>query len=107
MDSASLIREARLRAGLTQRELAERLGTTQSSIARWEAGRARPSAEALGAIARACGLELRVSLVEPDPSDAPLLEHTLNLTPAERLDQLVRAAAFIRAGRAALAQRRG
>jgi hypothetical protein len=48
-----------------------------------------------------------VSLVEPDPSDAPLLEHTLNLTPAERLDQLVRAAAFIRAGRAALAQRRG
>ena len=35
---ADLIREARKRAGLTQRELAERAATTQSSVARWESG---------------------------------------------------------------------
>ena len=107
MDSASLIREARLRAGLTQGELAARLATTQSAVARWEAGGVRPSAETLGEIARACGLELRASLVEADGSDASLVEHALTLTPTERLDQLVRTVAFIRAGRAALAARLG
>ena len=81
--------------------------TTQTSIARWEAGRVRPSAETLSEIARACGLELRVGLAEPDPSEASLLESTSILTPAERLDQLVRTVAFIRAGREALAERHG
>jgi transcriptional regulator with XRE-family HTH domain len=107
MRSAHLIREARLRAAFTQRELAERLGTTQSVIARWEAGRVRPSAETLVAVTRACGLEFRVSLAEPDPGEASLLESTLALSPEERLDRLLATLAFIRAGRAALAERRG
>jgi len=107
MDSASLVREARLRAGLTHQALADRLRTTPSAIARWEAGRVRPSAEALGEIAEACGLELRASLSEPDPSEASLLESALSLTPTERLDRLVRTVAFVRAGRAAVAERRG
>jgi Helix-turn-helix len=38
MRSADLIREARLRAGLTQYELAERCGRDRSVIARWEQG---------------------------------------------------------------------
>ena len=58
--SRSLI-EARTRAGLTQAELAERMETTQSVVARLESGRARPSARTLEKIARATGTRLRIS----------------------------------------------
>ena len=47
MQSADLIREARLRAGLTQHELAERSGRDRSVIARWEQGTVAPSIETL------------------------------------------------------------
>lgn len=101
--SASLLREARLRSGLTQVELAGRTATTQSAISRWERGRARPSFEILQRLVRACGLELQVTIEELDPGDSSLIEAHLALSPEERLDQLVRVVAFIRAGRAALA----
>lgn len=107
MPSADLIREARLRARLTQAELAERLGTTQSAIARWETGGAEPSFETLARVTRACGLELRVGLDDADPSEVSLIERNLALSPAERLDQLVRTVRFVYAGRAALKRRRG
>jgi transcriptional regulator with XRE-family HTH domain len=107
MHSAAIVREARLRAGLTQQELAERLATTQSAIARWEAGATRPSAEALASVVEACGLELRVSLVAADPQETSLLERTLALSPEQRLDELVRTVSFIRAGRRALADQLG
>ena len=106
MISSTLIREARLRAGLTQQELADRLGATQSVVARWESGRVRPSAETLTSIVEACGLELRVSLVDANPGDVSLIERSLGLTPEERFDELVRTVAFIQAGRAALGSRR-
>lgn len=107
MLSSSLIREARLRAGLTQQELAGRLGTSQSVVSRWESGRVLPSAETLASIIGACGLELRVSLVAEDPGDASLIERSLGLTPEERFDELVQAVSFIQSGRAALRKRRG
>lgn len=102
MASSTLIREARLRAGLTQTELAERLGTTQSSIARWEGGGSQPSVETLQRIVRACGLELAFSLVVPDEQEARLLDANLELSPEQRLDQLVRTVRFIEAGREAM-----
>ena len=107
MGSGDILREARLRAGLTQADLATRVGTTQSAISRWEAGSARPPLEALRRLVRACGLELRVSLVPHDTGEAELVERNLGLTPAERLDQLVRTVAFIGEGRAAMARRNG
>lgn len=107
MDSAFLIREARLRAGLSQRELAERTGTTQSAVARWEAGGTRPSVETLAEVVEACGFELVPMIVDVDPGHATLIERTLRLTPERRLDDLVRAVDFIRAGRRALARRSG
>ena len=58
--SRSLI-EARTRATLTQAELAERMKTTQSVVARLESGRAYPSARTLEKIARATGTRLRIS----------------------------------------------
>ena len=53
--------EARTRAKLTQAELAERMKTTQSVIARLESGRNRPSTRTLERVARATGTKLRIS----------------------------------------------
>jgi len=59
---ASLLIRLRNEAGLTQAELARRVGTTQSAIARMESGKVIPRLENLARIARACGktLEIRV-----------------------------------------------
>jgi transcriptional regulator with XRE-family HTH domain len=54
------IREARRRASLTQEELAERLGTTQSAIARWEKGTVSPRLDTFEKLTAACGLALRL-----------------------------------------------
>lgn len=53
---------ARTRANLTQAELARRIGTTQSAVARLEGGRVSPSLATLRRYAEATGAELRVSL---------------------------------------------
>ena len=53
--------EARSRAGLTQSELAERMDTTQSVVARLESGRVLPSTRTLEKIARATGTRLRIA----------------------------------------------
>lgn len=54
---------ARSRANLTQLELARRLGTTQSAIARLEGGRVSPSLSTLRRYAEATGAKLRIELV--------------------------------------------
>jgi transcriptional regulator with XRE-family HTH domain len=63
---ASLLIEARTRANLTQAELAERMGTSQSTIARLESGKAKPSLSTLRRLAKATGLGLKISF-EPKP----------------------------------------
>jgi transcriptional regulator with XRE-family HTH domain len=55
---------ARSRAGLSQAELAERMGTTQSAIARMEAGRHWPSRRTLERLAAATGTRLVFKLVD-------------------------------------------
>src|SRR5919198_5258160 len=60
-----LVREARLRAGLTQAELADRVGTTQSAIARVERGGSAPSLARVRELVTACGLELRGRVADP------------------------------------------
>ena len=52
--------EARQRAGLTQDELAKRIKTTQSVIARLESGRSLPSGRTLQRYARATGSRLAI-----------------------------------------------
>ena len=54
---------ARAAAGLTQEALAERMGTTQSAIARLEGGRVSPSVETLRRYAKAVGKKLRVEML--------------------------------------------
>ena len=57
---------ARAAAKLTQAELAERLGTTQSAVARLEGGRVSPSFATLRRYAEATGTRLTVGLVRTD-----------------------------------------
>jgi ribosome-binding protein aMBF1 (putative translation factor) len=58
---ATALIKARSDAGLTQEELARRMGTTQSAIARLEGGKSRPSTTTLTKLAKATGTRLRVS----------------------------------------------
>jgi ribosome-binding protein aMBF1 (putative translation factor) len=60
------IRALRERKGLSQRELAERIGTTQSAIARLEAGNISPSLPTLDRIAAALGAEVILTVVDMD-----------------------------------------
>ncbi len=54
--------EARSRAGLSQAEVAERMGTTQSVVARLEGGSTSPTWRTLNRYAEATGSRLRVTL---------------------------------------------
>jgi ribosome-binding protein aMBF1 (putative translation factor) len=58
---ATALIKARADAGLTQEEVAKRMGTTQSAVARLEAGRSRPSVTTLAKFAKATGTRLRLS----------------------------------------------
>ena len=53
--------EARMGAGLTQAQLAERMETTQSVVARLESGRVHPSTRTLEKVAQSTGTKLRIS----------------------------------------------
>jgi transcriptional regulator with XRE-family HTH domain len=88
----SLVRIARLRAGLTQRDLATRLDLPQSSVARWESGARQPSGDSLRAAVAACGLDIVVGLRAMDRSNDSLIWELLDLDPAERLGRQVAAA---------------
>jgi transcriptional regulator with XRE-family HTH domain len=58
---ASEVAKARSRAGLSQAELARRMKTTQSTIARLESGRGMPSTRTLDRFAKATGHRVRIS----------------------------------------------
>jgi len=86
--AAAVIRGARLRAGLSVRELARRAGTSHATLSRYERGSVQPAFATVERIVRACGLELRVHLDEPDTSDADLATSFLALTPRQRLESV-------------------
>lgn len=94
MISGDLLREARLRAGLSQAELARRAGKPTSVIGRWERGEVRPSLETLRELIRAAGLELGFTLTNADSNDhdLALIRRSLAQAPAERFAEGQRAA---------------
>ena len=81
-----LIREARKRSRLTQAQLAELAGTTQSAIARLESGRTAPSFDDVIRILRVMGLDLDFMLVERDEQDWALALDALGRSESERID---------------------
>ncbi len=54
--------QARIRAGLTQHQIAEKMGTTQSTVARLESGGTMPSLRSLHKYAQATGSKVRIVL---------------------------------------------
>lgn len=58
---ARAVINARVMAGLSQEQLAQRMNTTQSVIARLESGRTRPSTQTLERLAVATGTRLQIS----------------------------------------------
>jgi transcriptional regulator with XRE-family HTH domain len=69
----TIVSRIRTAAGLTQAELARRAGTSQSSIARLEAGAASPTLNTLERLARAAGVSLDIR-VAPVPVADPVVE---------------------------------
>ena len=79
------IRFSRLRAGLTQEELARRAGVSQPSLARIEGGHVVPRLDTATRLLRECGMSL-----EPIPRagqgvDRTTIRRMLALTPRQRL----------------------
>jgi transcriptional regulator with XRE-family HTH domain len=84
--AASLIRQARSDAAMTQVELAARAGLTQSAVARLERGGSNPTIATLANVIAATGHRLVLAAEPPRASfDEQQLLERLAMTPAERL----------------------
>jgi transcriptional regulator with XRE-family HTH domain len=77
--AANLIKLARHDAGLSQRELARRAGTSQATLSAYEAGRKSPSFETLVRVVRAAGQDLRVQVVPYDDHDEVMAAYEASL----------------------------
>jgi len=99
MDAGQILRESRLRSGLSQRRLADLAGITQPTVARIESGLIQPTFERLLDLVRACGLDLDVRVVPLDEDAWTVARRGLELTPDERLDRAVAAVDLRREGR--------
>jgi transcriptional regulator with XRE-family HTH domain len=99
MDAGQILREGRLRAGLSQRRLAELAGTTQPTVARIESGLIEPTFARLLELVRACGLDLDVRVVPLDEDAWTVARRGLALTPDERLDRAVAAVGLMNEAR--------
>lgn len=87
--SAGLLREARLRSGLSQTALADRSGKDRVQISRYEAGAVAPSLDALIDLIRACGFDLPLELVPLEQADREALAELHRLSPERRLDRML------------------
>jgi transcriptional regulator with XRE-family HTH domain len=102
VSGSEIVKMARLRAGLTQAEVASRCGTTQSAIARIERGGSEPSILRVESIARACGFDVNVSITPIDTNEEETFRRNLLLSPEQRMQRVVNAGRFILAGRSAI-----
>jgi transcriptional regulator with XRE-family HTH domain len=101
MDGGQFVREARTRAGITQRLLAGRAGVSQSLVARIEAGSVDPPFDRLLQLVRACGFDLDIHVVPLDEDAWTLVERSASASPDERLDRMLEGVDLLEAGREA------
>lgn len=62
---------ARVSAGLTQEQVAQRMGTTQAALSRLEGGKVRPSVRTLKRFAKATGTRIKISFEPEPPTQGP------------------------------------
>jgi uncharacterized protein len=96
--AANLLVDARTRAGLAQRELAQRARTSQSVVARIELGQTIPSVETLDRLLGAAGFELQRTLLPKPVVHSHMLEDSariLRLSPVERLREVANVSRFV------------
>jgi transcriptional regulator with XRE-family HTH domain len=96
--ASDLLRLARVKAGLTQAELARRAGVAQALISSYENGHRQPTLPALIRLLEAAGFELRMRLEEPDVQSRAAEEWQAGRPAAER-DQWAKEQAAVSAGR--------
>lgn len=87
MKPGSLVKQARGDAGLSQSDLARRMGTTQSAVARLEAPGSNPRWSTVERAMNAMGLELSAAAAPrnlPDVDEDQIRSY-LRMTPAQRL----------------------
>lgn len=101
-DLPTLFRTARRRAGLSQRALAARAGTTQSVVARIELGEVSPTWGTVTRLLAAAGFRLDTYLAESPVVDSHMLgdvPRILALSPEQRLAEVRNADRFLKAVR--------
>ena len=98
-----LLRDARRDAGLTQQQVADRAGTSQAAVARYEHARAMPDLDTLYRLLLVCGRRLELTTTPVD-DDVRQIDESLALTSAQRVERNQRVHEL--AYRAATAQRR-
>jgi transcriptional regulator with XRE-family HTH domain len=89
--AGSLLQVARDRAGLSQRALAKRSGTSQSVVARIELGITSPTWQTMEQLVGAAGFDLAPDLVLRAVSGSHMLDDVariLALSPEDRLREL-------------------
>jgi len=92
LDAAGLLRQARRSAGLTQVELANRAGVTQSVISAYESGHRQPSLRTLAALVEAADYEL-IAQVRPRPHGLSRLSGPIGRRLRSRRQDVISAAA--------------
>ena len=104
MSPGQLLREARRRHGLSQRQLAARARTSQAAISRLERDLVSPSVATLATLLDLMGEELELSASAIDYGhDVTLLEQNLRRSVDERLDHAADLAEFVLRNRGAAA----
>jgi len=96
--AATLLREARTRAGLSQRALARRAGTAQSVIARIEKGQTSPTWETLERLLDAAGVDMSAQLEPRVVVGSHMLDDVpriLALTPEQNLEEVKNLSEFL------------
>ena len=91
------IRQARLRAGLTQEELALRAGMTQPALARIETGRVVPRFDTVTRLLAECGMRLEALPIAGRGIDRSTIRKMRELTPRQRLETAASEAAAMAA----------
>jgi transcriptional regulator with XRE-family HTH domain len=89
--AAALLQLARLKAGISQRELAERASVPATMISAYERDKRQPSLTTLLRLLNAAGFELTMKLAPHDPHDEALaaLEKARNASEQRRRDRQI------------------